>query len=160
MLTKGITITQAKTLELLGKLDAHQAKGAELLAELRALIEAEPTIGQNAKRILDYFVEHWKRKFPGEQYVVNGAKDMASLKRILKTLPVEEVAARVRSYFRQTERFIVEGKYSLPIFCASINKLTTGNPSTYVVGCIHTPRCGSEQEHTRKQLDEVRAGAR
>lgn len=149
--------TKQTPLDLLVKLEAHQTRGAELLAELRALLEAEPTVGQNAKRILDYFVLNWERKFPTEKYVVNGAKDMSNLKRVLKTLPVEEVAARVRSYFRTSDRFIVEAKYTLPLFCSNINKLAGTNPSTYVVGCVHTPRCGSEAQHTRKMLDEQRA---
>lgn len=143
--------------ELLAIVTAKYEQLGDAIEELAAAVNREPTVGQEAKRVLDYFVVNWERKFPGEKYVVNGAKDMASLKRLLRTLTADQVAERVRGYFRLTDPFIANSRWSLPLFVASINKITTANSSTYVVGCSHTPRCTSEAQHTRIHLDQQRA---
>jgi hypothetical protein len=113
----------AKLIAALKKIQDHHDRGGVLIAELTAIINAEETPGQQAKRLLDFFCRHWERMFPREKYVVNGAKDMASLKRLLKTLEAEEIAARIRLYFQSTDKFIVESRWSLPVFIVTINRL-------------------------------------
>lgn len=148
-----------KAAELLAKLEAHQTKGAELLAELRAVLDAEPTAGQNAKRILDYFAKNWEKKYRGQKFVLtNAPKYMGELKRICEQVVVDEVAARVKAYFSGEDKFVVDARHSLPVFISRFNELTS-TPlvgAQAVIGCTHEPRCYDDAEHTRKQLADRR----
>lgn len=110
---------------LLLKLQEHYNRGGQLIDELTAIIEKEETPGQQAKRLLDYFVAHWNRAYAPETYVVNGKKDMATLKRLLTdALTVDEVAARIQSYFKmRNDTFFANARFSLPVFIASINRI-------------------------------------
>jgi hypothetical protein len=149
-------VAEKSVRDILAQVTTQYEKLGDLIEELQAAVDREPTVGQEAKRCLDYFVANWERKYPGEKYVVNGAKDMASLKRLLRTLTPEQIAERVRGYFKLSDPFIANGRWSLPLFVSSINKISTSNPSTYVIGCSHTPRCGSDAQHTQLHLQQQR----
>lgn len=138
----------AKLAALLQRLQEHHDKGGALLEELTALVQAEETPGQVAKRVLDFFCKHWARKYPGQTYVVNGGKDIASLKRVLKTLPPDQVAARVRAYFRSDSVFFANAGHSLPVFVASINSLS--GAAITAADQLHI-----EAQKTRERLDKL-----
>lgn len=148
-----------KAIEILEKIKAHDAKRGELLDELQAVLEAEPTAGQNAKRLLDYFVKNWERKYRPAKMVVNGAKDMGALKRLLGQLNVDEVAARIVAYFKGADKFVLDARHSLPVFISRINELSSTpiDGAQAVIGCTHEPPCHDDAEHTRKQMAERRA---
>ena len=151
-------------LAVLVKIEQQHAKLGEGLAEIRALLEAEPTPKQNAKRALDYFFAHWVRRFPNQKPVIDGAKDMQRFHRLIKQLGVEETAARVKRYFHRTDKFIVDAHYSLSVFFAKVNELlpeeserTSAAPAP--AGCGHTPRCTSDAQHTARTRDDRIKGA-
>ena len=148
-----------KAMELLAKLEDRHRRTGELLMDLRAVLEDDPTPGQEAKRVLDYFVKRWELKYPGKKMVVNGAKDMAILKRFLRQLPADDLAARVARYFQLSDRFVVDAKYSIPVFAARINELIEPRrvQSPFVLGCEHQPPCQDEVDHTRRLVDEERS---
>lgn len=126
--------------------------------ELQAIMDAQPSRGQEAKKLLDHFVKYWERKHAGRKMVVNGAKDMASLKRVLRTLSAPDIAARIAAYFRCVDKFVVDADWSLPVFISRINSLSEhdGVVAASVVGCTHTPRCATEVQHTRRSMDEMK----
>jgi hypothetical protein len=123
---------------------------------LELALNEEPTPGQLAKQVLDFFVTRWETLYRGDKYVVSGKKDMASLIRVVKQLGAREVAVRMKAYLASTDKFYQDTKHGLPAFIGSINKFSTSNPATYVVGCTHTPRCGDDAQHTRRSLDEAK----
>lgn len=137
----------------------HEQLGAAL-DELEQVANAKPTTGQQAKKLLDLFGALWRKRYPTQRFVVNGAKDVAMLKRLLGSLPEVDIAIRMDRFFRSTDPFFGEARHTLPLFIGSINKLAAEAPAgtmpRTVIGCRHDPRCTTPQEHTRKQLDETR----
>jgi hypothetical protein len=150
-------------LEVLARIEADHLKLGEKLAELRAILEAEPTPKQLAKRALDYFFAHWVRRFPNQKPVIDGAKDMQRFHRLIKQLGVDETAARIKRYFHRTDKFIVDAHYSLSVFFAKVNELLPEESERTVApapaGCSHTPRCTSDAQHTQRTRDDRIKGA-
>jgi len=150
------------------RVEAHVAitrKIAEQLmaeaARLEEMLNDKPTPGQLAKKLLDFFCEQWKLKYR-EDYVVAGAKDMASLKRLVGSLTAREIATRMKLYLASTERFYVDARHGLSAFVGGINKFSTETAkdfslATPAVGCKHKPRCASDAAHTSRTMREARA---
>jgi uncharacterized protein YggU (UPF0235/DUF167 family) len=151
------------------RIEAHIAvqrkRATEMLAEadaLEAAVHEQPTDGQLAKQLLDWFVAEWQKRHRGETYVVNGAKDMASLKRLLKQLSAREIAERMKLYLDSRDKFYVDARWSLALFCGSINKFMPKSEGAYAlssaaVGCKHDPRCSSDAAHTARVVREAKA---
>lgn len=134
---------------------AHDRLGA-LLDDIKNRVKKEPTAGQEAKKILDWCVKEWEKRWPGEKFVVNGAEDMAKLKRLLRQLHPREVCVRWRKYLDGGDRFVTEKKHPLGLFVKTVNQYGGGEPR--VRGCEHAPACTSGAEHTQRQMAEMRAG--
>jgi len=152
-------------LAVLVKIEQQHVKLGEGLAEIRALLEAEPTPKQLANRALQYFFNHWVRKFPNQKPVIDGAKDMGRFLRLIKQLGAEETAARVKRYFHRDDKFIVDAHYSLSVFFAKVNELLPDesdarNVAPPPAGCAHTPRCTSDAQHTVRTREDRIKGAR
>lgn len=148
----------AKMAVLVEKFLAQQAKGYEILEEMKALLDSEPTQGQLAKRLLVYFATHWRRRFD-ESLVVNAPRDLAALKRLLKQLPAAEIERRMTMYLADPDDFARRNRYTLAIFVARVNHygLAGAQADRFApVGCGHTPRCKDDVEHTRRRTDEAK----
>jgi hypothetical protein len=146
----------ARLQTLLDQAFAQHQKLGETLDEIHQLINKQPTIGQYAKRCLDYFVKHWERRYRAK-LVINGAEDMAKFKRALKQISPEDVAARTRAYFQQEDTFVVEAKHSIGVFMSRLNELAPANgTSNRPIGCNHQPPCPDDVAHTRLALHEQR----
>jgi hypothetical protein len=143
---------------ILEQMFATHNRMADLLDDFDAALSKEPTAGQNAKRLLEYFVRHWERRYRGQKMLVNGPKDMATFKRILRQLGVDEVAARIGRYFKGDDRQALNAKHSVGLFALRINELVpdVGDPSG-PIGCTHTPPCTTDVQHTKRKLDEQKA---
>lgn len=136
--------------------------GAQIDA-LTALLAQEPTVGQNAKKILDFYAGKWGLRHEGAKFIPNGAKDMNLLKRLQKDLEPGEICRRMLRYLASQDKFIVEAKHPIGLFVANVNKyaLTQAEDDAsflrvQVVDCQHTPRCRSDQEHTKRKMADVR----
>ena len=148
------------------RIEAHvvvlRKRAAEMIAEADALEAAaneQPTQAQLAKQLLDFFFDKWQEKYHAK-YAVSGAKDMASLKRLLSTLPPREIAQRMKTYLRSTDRFYIDGKHPLGSFVRDVNKFgSTENfkLATPPVGCKHDPPCKDDAAHTRRAIQEARS---
>jgi hypothetical protein len=153
------------------RIEAHivilRKRAEEMIAEANALEAAlndQPTEGQLAKQLLDFFVEHWEKQHKGRKYVVNGAKDMATFKRLLKTLDARSIAKRTKTYLYNlsNDKFLVENGHSIGMFASRINSIRGDvAPSDFTVappvGCKHQPPCASDQVHTAKAMKEARS---
>lgn len=151
---------------LKARIEAHivvlRKRAAEMIAEadaLHAAVNEQPTNGQMAKQLLDFFCEKWKEKYRAD-YVVAGAKDMASLKRLLASLPPREIATRMKAYLKSGERFYVDAHHGLSVFVGAINKFGSTAEFALVtppVGCKHKPACADDVVHTQRMMREARS---
>lgn len=139
---------------------AWHERGLALLATLEAKLEGSETLGQQMKRVSDAFGIAWRRRY-GRDYVFVGAKDAQAVKRLLKSLSVDEVLARIPRYVTNDDPFYGKVSHSLSMFASTINQhgadqgelLEGGNAPA---GCKHTPPCRSDVEHTRRSIAEMR----
>lgn len=130
----------------------HQAKGYELIEEMQALIAEEATTGQLAKRALATFGKFWSERYSAK-FVPSFARDMASLKRILKTVKLEDLERRMAAYLKDNERFVCSTTHSLPLFVANVNN--------YGARQAHGPDelLLDDVSRTRKQQERLRESA-
>lgn len=139
-----------KTLERLGRLFValreNQAKEYELLEEMQALLNGHAGVGDTLKQLYAAFDVAWCARYsPGEQnrYVWVYARDTPGLKRLLKSLPVEEIERRMLAYLRNDDPYYVRARHPFPVFLASINSHTApaARPRPAPWSCEHTPKC-------------------
>jgi len=79
---------------------------------------AEPGV----KRIIDYYFQKFVGKF-GEKPVIDGKKDGAIIKRLLRTYGEEKLKGLIDRFFESTDLFIVSSGYTIGVFKTQINKL-------------------------------------
>lgn len=152
--------TQKDKLDRLAKLAdafrANQAKGYELFEEMQAVLAEEATPGQLARRALETFGKLWTERYKAK-FLASHARDLASLKRILKTLSVEDIEGRMRAYLKDQDRFIASTNHSLPLFVSSANKYANASrPPDPPTDCTHEPSCRSDVEHTKRRNEQLR----
>lgn len=156
----------ARITEWLRKAQAAHGKLGEALAGLDATLNEQPTIGQQAKALLDLFVSSWTQKYQGQRYVVTqGGRDMQALKRAIEPLGVDEVRRRLLAYLASPDPFYGNARHPLTLFIASINKFgrDVDTREAFLISapsdCRHRPACVSDAMHTRRRMDERRAMA-
>ena len=144
--------------KLVVQLKQISAAATDAHLELQAILDTRPSESQNAKTFLDEFVTTWQKKYPGQKYVVNGAKDIGSIKRLLKSLTIGELRQRRTAFFTSTDPFFKDAHHPLGLFCGAINKLggdrERDDIDAPVIGCTHSPACTSDQQHTQRKIAE------
>ncbi len=161
----GKTIGQiVKLLELAQ--EKHQQMG-ELLAEARSLLAGDPGIGTLLKAVERGFDAIWCERYaPGQtgRYVWTFQKDRAQIKRLLKTLNVEQIIDRAHRYIRDDDDFYVRARHSFALFVSGINRFApaAATPAFELsedrrpYGCVHQPACRTDAEHTARRNRELR----
>ena len=159
--------------KIMGMLDRVRAKYVALGEEFEAitlLLNAEPTPGQEAKRLIAVFCEQWAKRYRGQTYIPTYAKDIAMMKRLLKPLAAAEIERRIGLYLHSDDPFYANARHPLALFVSAINKFNVigaADPSPFgddffaakPVDCQHKPACHSDQEHTRRKTREMRGQA-
>lgn len=145
---------------------SHQKLGEQIDA-LESLVHEDPSPGQLAKKALDYFVSQWQARYK-TTYMVNGAKDVAQLKRLFvgsSRLDADDYMRRVDAYLHgpmSNEPFWVQARHPMGLLLVSLNKLGCSAEvqeitlSSPVSDCRHRPECRSDAEHTQRKLREMR----
>ena len=133
---------------------------AAILRELDALAAGRPGIGHQIRAVQAGFDAVWCVRYaPGAEkcYVWSHTKDGASIKRLLRTLTVDEVLARAARYLANDDAFYVRARHGFAVFVATINAHTTPSPRREIsaVGCHHEPACLSDADHTSRQMAEL-----
>jgi len=105
--------------DLLEKLDA-------VTHEIEQLLAGKPGIGATLKRLEAAFERVHEARYHGV-YVWNFVKDRAQMKRLLRTLDVEDIEGRMLVYLGSDEPFYTKARHSFPVFVAAVNGLV--NPS-------------------------------
>jgi hypothetical protein len=108
-------------------------------------------------------MQQWTERYaPGSvkgAYVWQWAKDITLMKRLLKTLSVEEIERRMSNYLKSSEPFFVKNRHTFSLFVGSVNQFAEFSKELHEelpapVGCKHLPLCRSDQEHTRRRAED------
>ena len=119
-----------------------------LLAAEQMLEGYDPT--REAKA---WWEENWKAKYRSDYQWAFG-RDIASIKRLLKSLHLHDLKARMLAYLSSDDRFHVQNHHPFGVFVASINSFGGAIKPPQVVGCLHQPPCRDDVEHTQRTMDE------
>ena len=82
--------------------------------------------GPEAKRLLDYYFNKFQTKF-NEKLVIDGARDMAILKKLLSEHTEDRLISLIDLFFEIDDEWIKKAGYGINIFKVSVNKLLTYN---------------------------------
>ena len=82
------------------------------------------------KQLMDYFFTAFE-KTHNKKYVCSFGKDMSLAKKLLQTIPLEELKILVDKYFMSTDSFICNSSYDFGIFNSQINKLRIGGKNGF-----------------------------
>lgn len=141
--------------------EQHRNLGA-LIDEFDALLAGKAGTGEQLRELYNFWNVLWCAQH-GSDYVFTFQKDAPQMKRLLKMLGVDELKHRITNYLKTREPFYFDKKHPFGMFVATINSWAGGNADDELeldaVGCNHTPRCKSDQEHTRRRRDDMLQGA-
>ena len=89
----------------------------------RSLVGDKPA-DSRVKGIIDYFFnKHLKER--REKYHIDGGKDGAIIKNLLKTFTQKEIIDKIDAFFTSGDAFIEKAGYSIGVFKSQVNKLKT-----------------------------------
>jgi hypothetical protein len=152
---------EAKVVKLLDAANDLQEKLSAIYTEIGLLLTGGDGMGVKLRSWEQAWDVLWCARYaPGEEhrYVWQYARDRAQSKRLLRTLPLEELEARARRFLGDDDPFYVRARHSFSVFVASINAhaAPSAAPSQAPADCHHTPRCRSDQQHTARRQRELR----
>ena len=159
------------TLEKIGKLTVLlrelQAKEYAVVEEMQALLGGKAGVGEVLKRLQKAFDAAWCSRYAvgtTGRYVWQWARDLASMKRLLKALTAEQLEARFLVYVRNDDPFFTKNRHTFGLFVSSVNQWAPEAESTLTLNapvhdCRHTPSCVSDIMHTAKRDAEMRGSA-
>lgn len=132
----------------------------ELIAIKRTAEGSNPT-----GEIFQHFSDLWERRYRAK-YTFNGAVDGNHIKRLLKVFDVPTLKARLTRYFADDDSFLLKNRHAFNVFIGRVNNYATpekgkspllaDDTPAPVVGCTHTPPCGTDAEHTRRRMGDMR----
>lgn len=128
--------------------EEHEKLGA-VIQEFDAILEGRQTIGEKIKELEGAYGVLWSARYGGAPYVWNYAKDRAQLKRLLRSLDVLELGARMASYLANADQFYVKSRHSFNVFVASVNSHAGAAP---VVDAI-----ADDVAETKRRMQELRS---
>lgn len=139
----------------------HLEKVQACLSEADELMGGGVGVAAKMKAIEVTFSENWAERYK-TSYVFNYAKDRAQMKRLLRTLKVEQLVSRIPNYIKSDDPFFIRNRHSFGLFVVNVNNFagTNGDGESdewfRPVGCNHKPPCKSDQEHTKRRTQEMR----
>lgn len=144
--------------------DLHDKLGA-VITECDGILGGKAAIGEQIKRVQTAFDAAWCARYaPGKTgaYIWRHTQDVPNIKRLLKTLAIEDIEARAVAYIRNTEPFFMRNRHTFGLFVSSINQHAAESETEFdleppVDGCSHQPPCRSDAEHTRRRREVVTA---
>lgn len=157
--------TKAKLLKLTEALRVRQTECVDLADEITRLLHGEAGIGEKLKAVEVAFALAWSERYaPGNPnaYQWQYAQDRSQLKRLLKSLAVEELTRRLHEYIRDSDPFYLKARHPFRLFVSGINRYAPASTSDLELeappaDCRHTPKCSTDEHCTRKRSAEMRA---
>ena len=158
MTEKAKTETLAKLLGVAKDLHDHMG---DVLAEMDEILGGGVGIGAKLRQVEVAWQTAWSSRYHSE-YVFQFAKDRPQWKRLLKTFRPEELQLRMLGYIQDDDAFYVQRRHPLGLFWQAVNKYAPVDGHAFdlvptVADCRHTPRCASDQQHTTRKIQEMRA---
>lgn len=147
-----------KIVKLLSVLKDLRDKEDAVLEEIAALAGDGEGIGSKLSTLYAQWKALWVFRY-GSTYHFRFEKDAPAMKRLLRTFDVHEIADRMVTYITNPDPFYVQQRHPFGLFVATINQHTRVVETTdaaVVEGCLHSPRCTSDQQHTKQRLAEMR----
>jgi hypothetical protein len=140
----------------LAELEACIGECLERLVEVKHLaLQENPT-----RDLIARWCEAWKKRYR-DDYVVE-KQDAGQLKRLGNTLGHEELGNRLRRYVNDVNPWLMKQRHPLSVFYKQVNAYGSSSEDlagddAAPVGCSHSPACKSDQEHTKRKMQEARA---
>lgn len=142
--------------ELHGLLDQFSA----IVKEIEQLASGGgPAVAVLLKRAEERWQELWRTRYRSG-YLWSYARDRLYLKRLLAKIEIEDLERRMQAYLADNDPFIVNARHPFGLFGTQVNRYAGLFPVEDVQpsgDCRHTPRCGSEQEHTKRRMADMRS---
>lgn len=139
-----------------------QAKQYEITEEIGRVLNGEKGIGDIMKALRVDLSTIWEVRYHSP-YVWQ-AKDSTPVKKLLKDLQSDEIKARWQTYVKNNETYYVQARHGFALFASQINRFAgLSEPVGFELevdapaDCKHSPRCKTDQAHTRKRSAELRA---
>ena len=146
---------------LLEKLREVQAQTYELAEEMQRLLAGEPGIGEKLKVVEAGYSDLWLGRYRSN-YVFNRVRDRPQIKRLLKSATPDALLDRALRYIKSNDPFYAEKRHPFGLFVSSWNSWAAPaeSPEEFdleaAADCRHTPKCRSDQEHTKRKSAELR----
>jgi hypothetical protein len=138
-----------------------------VLDEFDEVLGGGAGIGTMLKNVQRQFDEAWCARYAHGQtnrYVWRHAQDVPQIKRLLKALGYDELCDRALRYIESEDPFLLRARHPFGLFVSGINSYAGAgtSPDLTLEGepppdCRHTPRCRTDQEHTKKRATDLRA---
>ena len=149
-------MADSKLQQLIDSTEALVAKLHDNLQQMKALADGENPV----RDTIGFWVGAWKAKY-GASYDLSAA-DAGNLKRLVTKKGAADTKARLARYLADGDHFLARQRHPLSIFWARANTYSAVDAQHTAVeerpvGCRHTPGCRTDEEHTRKRTQEMRA---
>jgi hypothetical protein len=159
--------TLAKVAKLLEAAKELVAKHHDVILEIDELLGGGAGIAEKMRQLETAFDAAWCARYaPGQtkRYVWMYTRDRPHMKRLLKLLTVDDLAARAALYLQDADSFYLKTRHPFGQFVSSVNRYAPAGAADLTldqdarpVACVHVPACKSDQEHTAKRNREMRA---
>lgn len=98
----------------------YRAKMDDLSQEMERLLAGEPGIGVILREVEGHFADTWQGRYK-QPYVYSYAADRPHMKRLIKSLGVDELKARMTRYVGNDDRFYASARHSFRLFVSTVN---------------------------------------
>lgn len=166
-MAKGEELDKAKLVKLLGVARELQTKLTAILEEVDELLGGGAGVASQLRNFQRQFDELWCGRYARGQhgrYIWRHAMDVPNIKRLLKALGYDDLVDRAGRYIATEDDFLKRNRHPFGLFVSGINSYAGEGKATDLaldaagpVDCRHSPRCASEQQHTKKKQTELRA---
>jgi hypothetical protein len=141
----------------------HHSKTGEILVELGKALNGEKGIGHILKELQRDLSAIWAVRYHAD-YVWNFKLDTPPMKRLIKTLKPDDIRARWQTYLNSGDPYYAQARHGFSLFASQVNRFAGLTPAGELdlsvdtpADCKHTPRCKTDQEHTRKRSADLRS---
>lgn len=153
-----------KVQRLMVLLQEIREKEQAVLEEIDTILSGGVGIGTLMNQASKAWLAAWAVRYRGE-YAWKHERDRPQIKRLVKSLGVEELTKRMNNYIRNSDPFFLQARHSFAAFVASINQhadISDAGDLELEAGpadCRHDPPCRTDQEHTRRRNADMRGEA-
>ena len=136
----------------------HQAQVYELTEELRVLLSGGASVAEQVQAYKKRWSEVREAVGYGFAYGFNDRVDVPHIRKFLKLFGLENLQDMMDRYHRDRDEFLLRAKHPHGLFVSGINRYGSREADVYkapIINCTHSPRCGSDQEHTRRMVEDM-----